>query len=500
MEDDLREKILKGTLFLTIAGILTRIIGFLYRIFLANALGETQLGIYQLIFPVYAICFTLYATGIQTAVSQIVSNPHYKYSKKVIKTGIILSLCISISLSIGIFLFSDVISRRFLFEPETSSLLRILAFIFPFCGVTSMINGYFYGLREAKVPAITQMIEQVFRVGFVFFIYIFYKNSFSCQIAVAGLIVGEICSNIYNLVSLKRFSVKETGVLHMSKIRIGKDILKQAIPLSGTRLVIALLSSIESILIPVMLMKYGLSHDNSLALYGVITGIVLPFILFPGTLTNSLSVLLLPEISKAVNENNRAKIMVTTKVTIKYSLLLGCIATAIFINYGTLLGKIFFHSDNAGKLLTLLAIICPFIYVSTTLSSIINGLSKTHITFRNTVCGLSIRILFLCFITPRYGIYGYLFGLLLSQILISILDGVYLIHNQYTQISIMNWLVFPSIFLISIIFISKICAQKICLSLHSEKDILCIIAIIPALLLSFLFFYKSGLIDRRDFG
>lgn len=78
----MKEKILKGTIFLTGAGILTRIIGFLYRIFLANALGETELGIYQLVFPVYTICFTLYASGLQTAVSQLVSNPRYKYSKK----------------------------------------------------------------------------------------------------------------------------------------------------------------------------------------------------------------------------------------------------------------------------------------------------------------------------------------------------------------------------------------------------------------------------------
>lgn len=164
----MKEKILKGTIFLTVAGILTRIIGFLYRIFLANTLGETELGIYQLVFPVYSICFTLYAAGLQTAVSQLISNPNYKYSKKVIKTGILLSLCVSVSLSGLVFVFSDYISIRFLFAPKTAPLLRILALIFPFCGITSMINGYFYGLREAKVPAITQMVEQLFRVGFVF--------------------------------------------------------------------------------------------------------------------------------------------------------------------------------------------------------------------------------------------------------------------------------------------------------------------------------------------
>lgn len=495
----MKEKILKGTIFLTAAGILTRIIGFLYRIFLANTLGETELGIYQLIFPVYSICFTLYAAGLQTAVSQLVSNPHYKYSKKVIKTGILLSLCISITLSALVFCFSDFISVHFLFTERTSELLRILALIFPFCGVTSMINGYFYGLREAKVPAVTQLIEQLFRVGFVFLIYISSCYEFSCKAAVAGLIAGEISSNIYNLISLKRARIKETGILHISKRKIANAILRQAIPLSGTRLVISMLSSFESVLIPIMFTRYGLSHDSSLALYGVITGIVLPFILFPGTITNSLSVLLLPEISKADNENNFDKIIHTTRITIKYSLLLGCIATAVFLNFGRFIGVLFFHSENAGKLLTLLAVICPFIYVSTTLASIINGLSKTHITFRNTVSGLLVRILFLVFVTPRYGVYGYLFGLLFSQIIISILDSAYLIRHNYTEISILKWLCFPCVFLTLTLYVCRYVTQAILLVLGAERNILLLLSMIPAFLLSFILFRACGLIARSDF-
>ena len=495
----MKEKLLKGTLFLTLAGIITRIIGFLYRIFLANTLRETELGIYQLIFPVYSICFTIYASGLQTAVSQLISNPHYKYSKKVIKTGILLSFSTAFLLSFFLFFGADFISQRLLFASKAANLLRLLALLFPFCGVTSMINGYFYGLREAKVPAITQIIEQIFRVGFVFIIYVCHILEFSSQIAVIGLVVGEISSNIYNLICLKRCKHKETGVLTMSKKNIAFAILRQAIPLSGTKLVISMLSSFESVLIPIMFCRYGLTHNNALALYGVITGIVLPFIFFPGTITNSLSVLLLPEISKADNENNQKSILHTTQITIKYSLLLGCIASSIFLQFGLLIGNDFFHSENAGKLLTLLSIICPFIYVSTTLSSIINGLSKTHITFRNTITGLLVRIAFLTFATPHFGVYGYLFGLLLSQIIISILDGYYLIHHGYTEINVFHWLVFPFASLSSLLFLFRKLTEKICLSLNHEKDILLLCSIVPTLLVATIIFQFTGLINKRDF-
>ena len=45
----MKNKMLKGTIILTVAGVITRVIGFLYRIFLANLLGDTKLGIYQMI-------------------------------------------------------------------------------------------------------------------------------------------------------------------------------------------------------------------------------------------------------------------------------------------------------------------------------------------------------------------------------------------------------------------------------------------------------------------
>ena len=65
----LQNKIIKGTLILTVAGFVTRILGFFYRIFLADRLGASLLGTYQLIFPVYGMAFTIYGAGIQTAIS-----------------------------------------------------------------------------------------------------------------------------------------------------------------------------------------------------------------------------------------------------------------------------------------------------------------------------------------------------------------------------------------------------------------------------------------------
>ena len=118
----MKDQLLKGTMILTIAGFATRVIGFCYRIFLAGELGEVNLGIYQLIFPVYSICFTIYAAGIQTAVSQLISHQPQKNHGQIIKAGITLSLCLAVILSFSLFSFRTVIAHSFLGADKTAPL------------------------------------------------------------------------------------------------------------------------------------------------------------------------------------------------------------------------------------------------------------------------------------------------------------------------------------------------------------------------------------------
>lgn len=490
----MKDQLLKGTLILTIAGFVTRLIGFVYRIFLAGELGEVNLGIYQLVFPVYSICFTIYAAGLQTGVSQMISHQPPQNHGQILKAGILLSLCLSLGLSFFIFSFRHEIAISFLGTKETAPLLLILSGIFPICGITSLINGYFYGINQASIPAITQILEQLFRVAFVFILCFYDLLSVpSIYIAVGGLLAGELVSNMYNITRLrKRMSL---GWLFSSRAQF-RNVLRISLPLSGTKLIVAVLSSVESVLIPPILCQYGYSMTDALALYGILTGVVLPFILFPGTITNSLSVLLLPAISRASGTNQEHHVRTTSSVTVRYSLLLGVITSAVFLNFGTDIGIYLFHSSNAGKLLTLLAFLCPFLYVTTTLGSIINGLGKTGVTFTITVFGLVIRIACLFLLTPRYGIFGYLFGLLCSQITICLFHGIYLMKKTKIHCNLSKYFVWPFIFSVSILYIGRIAGRW--LIDKTGIHLLAYGALIPVLLAILIYFYKFRLITFRD--
>lgn len=423
-----KNAILKGTIILTIAGLLTRIIGFFYKIFLSRALGPEKLGVYSLIFPIYGICFTLYASGIQTGISKLVAeeygNGNEKNAKKILRTGLIASICIALVLSLIIYFGSGFIAAKYLMEAESAASLRVLSYVFPFCGITACINGYYYGKKKAGIPATTQLLEQIVRVAFVYLIALMFGEgnlSITCELAVWGIVVGEIASNIYNILSL-RFQKIPKDNHNSDQNSFAKPLAKISFPLSMNRLLISVLHSVEAVMIPAMLKRSGMTTAESLSLFGILTGMTIPFLLFPSTITNSLSVLLLPAISEAKAKANEKLIAHTVSVSLKYSLILGIFSAGFFIYFGDPLGMSVFNIKEAGSYLTILAWLCPFLYAATTLSSVINGLGKAHLTFVNSIIGMSFRIILLAFLVPNFGIMGYLISLLISQLLITGLD------------------------------------------------------------------------------
>lgn len=418
----MKSKLLKGTFILTIAGLVTRFLGFLYKLLLSNLLGSELLGVYQLVFPVYSICFTLYGSGLQTAISKVVSEQKATdtYShKKTLYCGIFLSTGIAFACSFVLFFFPEQIANTFLKEPRCADSLKFLSFTFPACAISACINGFYFGQTKTTHPAIAQFIEQISRILFSLIVLFFFQKShqtFTCEIAVFAIAVGEITAMLYNFYTILHndCSPKNTSYSEPSKTIYSK-LLSFALPLTATHLVVSFLHAMENILIPQLLCSHGFASKEALSIYGILTGMTLPLLLFPSTLFNSLSVLLLPSISKAKSEQNNTYIKKAISLSVSGSLLTGLCSSLFFLITGKFLGILLFHNELCGIYLKNLAWICPMLYLNAMFSSILNGLGKTQLTFRNTTFSLLLRIGMFLFFIPNIGIAGYFFAMLLSE-------------------------------------------------------------------------------------
>lgn len=428
---------IKGTLILTLTGLLSRVIGFFYRIYLSRLFGEEGMGIYQLLSPVLALSFSLCAAGIQTAISKYVAasvaKGNCKDSYRYLFTGLFLSLLLSVPCMLLLLMFSDFVAVHFLLEARTASMLRIIALSIPAGAVHSCINGYYYGIKKTMLPSSTQLIEQFMRFFCVLAADFLARRSHTVphiNAAVVGLVVGECAAMLISLLAIYfRFYREEAGAgksslpcsnagaFGISRFHAVKNLLVLAFPLTVSRIVVNLLQSVEAVAIPSRLCRYGYDSVTALSVYGVLTGMALPLLFFPNALTGSMSLLLLPMVSEADAKGNTDAVKNTTLKTIHSCLLLGAACTLFFFLSGPFLGHFLFHSELAGRYIRSLSLLCPFLYLCTTLSGILHGLGKAVSVFFVNVFSLSLRLLFVFFLIPAFGIDCYILSMVLSQLL-----------------------------------------------------------------------------------
>ena len=335
---------------------------------------------------------------------------------------------LSLVLSFCLYETAPFLATKFLFEERTITPLRLLSFMFPFGAISACCNGYYYGRSNSRFPAISQLTEQIIRIACAYSLAFFFQAiSFSCELAVLVLVIGEAFAAFISIISLL---ISECHGKWNKQHRLAKhnfkDVTFLAFPLTSHRLIINLLHSFEATLVPFTLQQFGLSKTLSLSLYGILNGMAFPFIFFPTALTSSLSVLLLPVVSKAKQENKTTYLSKVIRLSLTFSAILGFFCTGFFLLFGDFLGNFVFHEALAGTYITILSWLCPFMYLSSTLSSILNGLGKVYHTFLISILSLCLKIACLIILVPKFGMPAYFFSLLSSQIFTTLAEIIVL--------------------------------------------------------------------------
>lgn len=278
-----RHTLIASTLLLTATGFATRLLGFFYRIFLSRTIGSEGLGIFNMVHPVYGICFALCAGSIQTAISRFVAA-NVRKGKQIFRTGLVISLTLSAGLAALITRFSAPLAHYVLMEDRCASLLPFIAVSVPFSAVHACVNGYYYGIKKTRIPAASQIAEQTVRMAAVFLIADILTESgraVTVELAATGHLIGELAACLFSVLCFCLFTPaeeqhKKQPALFASLKQITLPLMALALPLMGNRLVLNILSAAEAVWIPSRLTAYGLSSQEAISVYGVLTGMAMP--------------------------------------------------------------------------------------------------------------------------------------------------------------------------------------------------------------------------------
>lgn len=426
-----------STIILFISNLIVRILGFLYKIFLSRVMGDVGLGIYHMVFNFLMICIALTTTGIPTALSCLVAKENALQDKKDANIFFISTLYVSFFISLLISLLVSFNSTYLSFKLLQNKNLNL--FILSICPaiviitISNVLRGYFYGIKKVMVPAIGQVIEQVSRILFVFLLTMYINNKATiCYITLLGISIGEAINVIYMSICLYR----ESSLYNNFTIRLrdfyysSMETLKMAIPITCNRMSSVVLQSVSSMIVPSRLALSGISYTQSIGLFGIVSGMVMPFVYLPFTIGSALVVNLIPSISQEVALNKTKNV----KKKIYYAIILtvgvGIMSSLFFYFFGEELCVLVFNNKTAGIYLKTMFLAPLFLSLNQTLSGILHSIRKEVISSVNTIVGMVIQVIAIYFLlpVPSLNIYAYIYAVTATAIFTTILHSIVLIR------------------------------------------------------------------------
>lgn len=386
---------IRGTAILMIAVFMTKLLGFVYRIQFMRVAGEEAVGIYMTAFPAFIFFLSLVQLGIPIAVAKVIAELKAKGESAklpaVMKTATVITIVTAIIFLPLSVLFVPFLSETLLGNAATSTALYVGIAIIPIAAVGGLIRGYFQGIVRIEETAWSQIIEQLFRIILITMLLpvllVPDNSAMNAAYAMGITLLAEGLSAVY--LYFKYYQHKRIeGKTSVTKERFPMEpILSIALPSSGSRLFGTFTWFLEPIIFLRALSFAGVGTVAATSLYGIISGVLIPLLLFPAFIPYALSVVLVPAVSGAVATSNKKKLQERIQLALRLSALTGAFAAAVFYIHGQDLAEKLFKISEGGSYMSLLAPVFFFYYIQSPLYSILQATGDAKAGMMNSVYG-----------------------------------------------------------------------------------------------------------------
>ncbi|MFS0787566.1 polysaccharide biosynthesis protein [Shouchella sp. 1P09AA] len=339
-------KLMQGTKALTLATLISKIIGFLYIIPFVPLVGEQGVALYQAGYMPYGIMIALATMGVPVALSKYVSKYHalgdYDTAHRLFKSGIPLMLIMGFLSFWILFLGAPLLATvaytanegdQYVFD-DVVFVIRMVSFALLVIPVMSLMRGYMQGFQQMVPTSVSQVLEQIIRIAFILIAAFLIMNLGSGNMPLAvgfatlGALVGAfggLAVLIYYYRSQRTYilkKVEETKQPLQNRQQLPKmykELISYALPLSFVGLSIPLFQMIDVYTIEDAMTAAGLGHLGK-AYIGVLTGMAHKIVLIPMALATALSITLVPTITRAYVSGDQT--VLQTYITQTYQVIL----------------------------------------------------------------------------------------------------------------------------------------------------------------------------------
>ena len=453
--------ILYNSILLCLSAIAVRAVGVYFNVYISNRVGAEGMGLYSLAANVWGYAMTLALSGINLAATRCVAEADGRGGeiRAAMKRAIAYALIFGVGASFLLLLLSKPLALFWLKEDRVILSLRLFAISLPAISVCSALNGYFSAVRRAWKSASVGLVEQavkIYATAALLTRLLPRGAEYACAAIVLGGALAEVlsCGVSLTLYLLDTRRLSRGGVTRESARRLTRRLFGIAMPVALSTYVRSGLTTVEHILIPAGLIAFGATRSEALAEYGIVSAMVLPLVMFPYAFINSFTGLLVPEIAGAASLSHKKRISYIALRSWRLTILFGLATAGIMAVCSSSFGLRLYDNARAAEYILAIAPLLPIMYLDTVTDSMLKGLGDQVFTMNVNIVDAALSVILVYFFVPRFGIYGYVAVLYISELINFSLSAVRLITRAQMSFKAFKWAVLP---LVCLVISSRIC-------------------------------------------
>lgn len=441
------------------AGILTAtslslgLIGVAYNAWLARNLGSAGTGLFSLMMAVYRFAVTFACSGSGLAATRLVAEENAvkngAAASSAMNRTLIYSLFFGTAGALLLWLASDFAAVSLVGDIRAAKPFRVLAFSLPFVGVSAALTGYFTAVTRVFPSSAAQIFEQLSQMAFTVAVFSIMEPDDlgeACVLVAAGCTASEGLSLLlhYILYRIDRRRHPFSGGGKRSALSVWKRIGEIALPVGASAVLRSALSTVKHLLVPVSLMKSGMSEETALSEYGIVGGMVLPVLMFPCAFLLGFSNLLVPEITRYKTLGETEKIEKVMGFVFRITLMFAIAVAAVLICWAEDFAVLLYNVPAAGAAICALAPIVTVMYLDSAVDGILKGLGEQVAVVRYNVYDTAMCVGLVYTLVPLFGTAGYLMTIVISEVFNMALSASRLVSVTGFRVDMLRWAVFPS--------------------------------------------------------
>jgi O-antigen/teichoic acid export membrane protein len=442
----------KGAAILGAAGLLSKLLGAVYRIPYQNIAGDIGLYVYMQVYPLYTTLLILATAGFPIAISKIVSERlalgDTYGARKAYRVASISLLVLGIFFFFLLYAGAPLVAG-FMGDEHLTMPLRAVSLSLPLVPLAAIMRGYFQGQQNMMPTGVSQVVEQLVRVIFIliaaYWGMMVYQDAYLAGTgAVFAAFPGALAAIVVLVFYWRKHARSQSPTQEhavqaahnsWSNRQVLRSLLYYALPICLGALVLPLIPLVDSVTVVNMLQYSGMDEELAKVVKGAFDR-GQPLIQFGTFFATSLSLALVPAISEAAAQRQHRIIASRTEVALRLTSLLGLPASFGLALLAEPVNVMLYGDTNGTEALAIQAFTILFATLSITTSGILQGLGQVMLPARHLFVGVIVKLVLNLSLVPVAGISGAALATVLAYLVAMVLNMIGIARHTGIVISV----------------------------------------------------------------